>query len=54
VDNKDQAAWEAYRKGLEKPEEMYVGWQNQKGTQFSLCSAKSETPPPSVEPLEAV
>jgi hypothetical protein len=54
VDNKDQAAWEAYRKTLEKPEEMFVGWQNQKGTQFSMCSAKNETPPPSVEPLEAV
>src|SRR5262249_34922079 len=30
------------------------GWQNQEGTQFSLCSAKNETPPPSVEPLVAV
>jgi hypothetical protein len=39
---------------LEKPEEMYVGRQNQKGTRFSLCSAKNETPPPSIEPLEAV
>jgi hypothetical protein len=54
VDNKDQAAWEAYRKTLERPEEMFVGWQNQKGTQFSMCSATNATPPPSVEPLEAV
>ena len=54
VDNKDQAAWEAYRQTLERPEELFVGWQNQEGTQFSLCSAKNETPPPSVEPLVAV
>ncbi len=54
VDNKDQAAWEEYRQTLEKPEEMYVGWQNQKGTHFTICSATAEKPPPSGEPLEAV
>jgi hypothetical protein len=54
VNNKDQAAWEAYRLTLEKPEEMFVGWQNHKGTQFSLCSATNATPPPSVAALEAV
>jgi len=45
VDNKDQAAWEEYRKTLDNPAEMYVGWQNKKGTQFTLCSAKNEQPP---------
>ena len=54
MDNKDQAAWDQYRKGLDKPQEMFVGWQNQKGTRFALCSAASAIPPPSVEPLEAV
>jgi hypothetical protein len=54
VDNKDQAAWEAYRQALERPEGRFVGWQSEKGTQVSLCSAKSETPPPSVEALQAV
>src|SRR5262245_6181676 len=39
VDDKDQVAWEAYRQSLERPEELFVGWQNQKGTQFSLCPA---------------
>ena len=53
-DNKDQAAWQAYRETLEDPAELFVGWQNAKGTQFSLCSAQNEQPPPSVEPLEAV
>ena len=43
-----------YRASLDKPEEMYVGWQNQKGTQFALTSTKAAKPPPSVEPLEAV
>ena len=52
--NKDQAAWDEYRSTLEKPEDMYVGWQNKKGTQFVLTSAKALKPPPSVEPLEAV
>jgi hypothetical protein len=28
VDNKDQAAWNEYRKSLEKPEDMFVRWQN--------------------------
>ena len=53
MNNKDQEAWEAYRKTLDKPEEMYIGWQNAKGTQFALASAVSATPPPSVAPLEA-
>ena len=39
-------------KTLEKPEEMYVGWQNQKGTHFTICSATAEKPPPSGEPLD--
>lgn len=54
MNNKSQEAWDAYKKTLEKPEEHFVGWQNAKGTQFSMCSAKNENPPPSVEPLEAV
>ena len=52
--NKDQSAWEAYQKTLDNPAEMFIGWQNAKGTQFSFCSAKEEKPPPSVDPLEAV
>ena len=52
--NKDLAIWEEYQRTLEKPEEMYVGWQNAKGTQFALASAKSATPPASVDPLEAI
>ena len=52
--NKDQSAWDEYRASLENPEEMYVGWQNAKGTQFVMTSAKMPKPPPSVEPLEAV
>lgn len=54
MDNKDQLAWEAYRQTLDNPAATFVGWQNKKGTQFSMCSAKNEQPPPSVEPLEAV
>jgi hypothetical protein len=41
-----------YKKTLEKPEEMYIGWQNAIGTQFALASAISL--PVSLEPLEAV
>jgi hypothetical protein len=52
--NKDQPAWEECRKTLEKPEEMFVGWPNQKGTHFTICSATAEKPPPRGEPLEAV
>jgi hypothetical protein len=54
VDNKNQAAWDEYRKTLDQPEQMFIGWQNKKGTHFSMCSATAETPPPSVEALEAV
>jgi hypothetical protein len=46
VDNKDQAAWDEYRKTLERPEEIYVGWQNQKGTHFTICPATAEKPSP--------
>ena len=46
MDNKDQAAWEEYCKTLEKPEEMYIGWQNTKGTHFTICSAAAEKAPP--------
>jgi hypothetical protein len=53
VDNKDQAVWEEYLKTLEKPAEMYVGWQNQKGTHFTICSATAEKPPPSGKPPSA-
>jgi len=54
VNNKSQEAWDAYKATLEKPEEMYVGWQNAEGTQFAMASAKSTAPPPSVKPMEAV
>jgi hypothetical protein len=52
--NKDQAAWDEYRKTLEKPEGVYVGWPNATGTKFTMTRAKSPTLPPSVDPLEAV
>jgi hypothetical protein len=54
VTNKDQEAWDEYRESLERPEEMFVGWQNAAGTKFTMICAKSPTLPPSVQPLEAV